>query len=438
MEDHKVLNQVYIDSLSHDGRGIAHINGKIILIENALPDEDVNFIYTRRRNNYDEAKAVEILRPSQDRVTPKCSHFNICGGCSLQHLNQEKQIAYKTKFFHDQMKHFGNLDTINIQTPITGPTWNYRSRARFAVKYVQKKQKLLVGFHEKNGRYVAEINTCPIIHSEISEKISDLSQLISKLSIYNQIPQIEISCGSHAIVLLFRHLQKFSDQDIELLQNFGEKHNFQIYLQPGNMETIHQIAPTLTPNFLSYKLPKQNIEMLFSPIDFTQINQTINQQMVNRVLELLDTNSNEKILDLFCGVGNFTLPLATKCNKIIGIEGNKNAIIRAKQNAKHNSLKNTEFYCADLTKNLIGQPWTQEQYDAILLDPPRTGAQEICKQIRKFNAKKIVYVSCNHATLARDTKELTNNGYKLQNATMVDMFPHTSHIETIAVYVILK
>jgi 23S rRNA (uracil1939-C5)-methyltransferase len=432
MTNNQTLKKTHVESLSHDGRGIAHIDGKIVFLENALPNEQVVFAYVRRHNKFDEAKVVEILQPSPDRVIPKCPHFNICGGCSLQHLNHTKQIFFKTLAFQEQMKHFGNLDTLNILSSITGPIWNYRSRARLSVKYVQKKQKALVGFHEKNGRYVAEITQCPILHMKVSKKILALSNLVVEFSIYNQIPQIEIACGGDVTALLFRHLQKFSDKDIELLQKFGTEHDFQIYLQAGGMETIKLLATNKTPVSLSYKLTKQNIEMFFAPTDFTQINQEINQQMVAHVLALLDAQPTEKVLDLFCGIGNFTIPLATKCNHIIGIEGNKYAIVRAKQNAEYNTIKNTEFYCFDLTKELSAPLWAKQQYDKILLDPPRTGALEICTQIKKFGAKKIVYVSCNHATLARDAKELTNNGYKLQSVCVVDMFPHTSHIETIA------
>ena len=388
MIDSQTLNKIHVESLSHDGRGVAHINGKTIFLENALPDEEVSFVYTKRHNNFDEAKVVEILHPSPDRVTPECPHFSICGGCSLQHLNHTKQISCKTKTFQEQMKHFGNLDTINILPPITGPTCNYRSRARLSVKYVLKKQKVLVGFHEKNGRYIAEITQCPILHVAVSKKILDLSELVAQFSIYNQIPQIEIACGDTVAALLFRHLQKFSDSDIELLKKFGLEHKFQIYLQAGGMETIQPLATNQTPIPLSYKLPEQNIEMLFALTDFTQINQVINQQMVAQALELLDVQPNEKVLDLFCGIGNFTLPLATKCSQIVGVEGNKNAVTSAKQNAEHNNIKNTEFYFADLTKELFALPWAEQQYDKILLDPPRTGAQEICSQIKNLAQKK--------------------------------------------------
>lgn len=432
MSTDQISNKIHVESLSHDGRGIAHVDGKIVFLENALPDEEVSFTYVRRHNKFDEAKAIEIFNPSSDRVIPKCPHFNICGGCSLQHLAHTKQISYKTKIFKEQMAHFGSQDDINILPPIMGAIWHYRSRARFAVKYVQKKQKVLVGFHEKNGRYVAVTDECPILPIAISKKISKLSELVSQFSIYNQIPQIEVACGDNTTALLFRHLQKFSDKDLELLQKFGEEHNLQIYLQSGGMETVEPLIASKTSLPLSYKLQEQNIEMLFVPTDFTQINQSINQQMVTCVAELLETNPNENILDLFCGIGNFTLPLANRCNKIVGVEGNKNSIIRAKQNAIHNNISNAEFYCADLTKELTFSPWSERQYDKILLDPPRTGAKEICSGIKKFGAKKIIYISCNPTTLARDVKELINNDYKLQSARVVDMFPHTTHMEVIA------
>jgi 23S rRNA (uracil1939-C5)-methyltransferase len=433
--DKQVLNNINVESLSHDGRGVAHVDGKAVFLENALPGEEVNCVYTRRRGKFDEAKAVDIIKSSPDRVAPKCPHFNVCGGCKLQHIKHEKQIFYKTKSFQEQMKHFGNQDAVNILSPIIGPVWGYRSRARLSVKYVRKKQKVLVGFHEKSGRYVAEIEGCSILHPAVGEKILELSELISQLSIYNQIPQIEVACGDDIVALLFRHLQALSDKDIELLQKFGDEHGFQIYLQSGGMHTIKPLISNPEPAPLSYKHAQQDIEMLFGLTDFTQINREINQKMVAYVLELLEIQSDEKILDLFCGIGNFTLPIATKCAEVVGVEGGENAIIRAKENAEHNNIKNAEFHCADLTKDLSGLSWAQQKYDKILLDPPRTGAQEICSQIKKFSAKKIVYVSCNHATFARDAKELVSNGYKLQSARMVDMFPHTSHLEIIADFV---
>lgn len=425
------LNKTYIKNLSHDGRGIAHVNGKIVFLENGLPNEEVGFIYTRKHSKFDEGKVVEVFNQSLDRAIPKCKHFGICGGCSLQHLNHAKQISYKIEAFREQMQHFGNLDDINILPPITGPIWNYRSRARLSVKYVQKKQKVLVGFHEKNGRYVAETESCPILHETVAEKIAIISKLVASLSLYNKIPQIEVACGDNVSALLFRHLEVFIEKDLELLKNFGNEYGFHIYLQSGGIESIKSLID-YTSKKLCYQLPKQNIEILFAPTDFTQINQAINQQIVTRVIELLEPNYKDNILDLFCGIGNFTLPLARKCEQITGVEGNKNAIIRAWQNAKHNNINNAKFYCEDLTQNFSESIWVKQKYNKILLDPPRTGAQEICSQIKKLGAKRIIYISCNDATLVRDTKELLQNGYKLQSATVIDMFPHTSHMEIIA------
>lgn len=428
------LQKTKIESLSHDGRGVAHIDGKATFIENALPGEEITFTYTRRHNKFDEAKTVEVLQTSCDRVVPECPHFGVCGGCALQHVDHIKQIEFKINNLKEHFKHFGDTENLNILPPILGSVWHYRSRARLSIKYVQKKQKVLVGFHEKNGRYIAEIDQCPILHETISNKILDLGSLISSLTIYNQIPQVEVACGDNITALLFRHLAPLSDQDLELLAQFGREHNFQIYLQSGGIDTIKLLPLTQELIPLNYKFINHDIEMLFALTDFTQINKEVNQKMVDLVIDLLDIKSQDKILDLFCGIGNFTLPIAKKCGQIVGVEGNNHAIIRAKQNAQHNNIVNAEFYCADLTKDLASEPWAGQKYDKILLDPPRTGAQEICAQIKKFGAKKIVYVSCNHATLARDTKDLIQSGYKLQNVRVVNMFPHTAHIETIAVF----
>jgi len=426
------FEHTHIESLSHDGKGIAHINNKVIFLKNALPNEEVSFNYTSRRNKYNIGEVVEVLKSSPDRVSPICKHYEICGGCSLQHLDHQKQISFKTSVLQEQLKHIGGLETNNILPAIVGPTSGYRNKARLSVKHVQKKQKTLVGFHEKNGIYVTETEECPILHPSVGKKISLLAELISNLSIYQQIPQIEIACGDDTTILVLRNLQNFSASDIELLKKFSDEHQLQIYSQSGGKETVKPIDSNQTTPPLVYKLLDHGIKITFAPTDFTQINPIINAQMVNRVLELLDIQKNEKILDLFCGIGNFTLPIATKCGSVIGVEGSKSAIIQAKQNAENNNIENVEFYCADLTKELSGSTWAQQQYDKILLDPPRTGALEICAQIKKFNAKKIVYVSCNPSTLARDAKEIVKHGYELQNVTLVDMYPHTSHMEIIA------
>ncbi|MBU0744871.1 MAG: 23S rRNA (uracil(1939)-C(5))-methyltransferase RlmD [Gammaproteobacteria bacterium] len=426
------LNHAVIDSMSHEGRGIAHINNKTTFIENALTSEEVNFIYNKQHSKFNTGIAVEILKASSDRVPPICKHFNICGGCTLQHLDHQKQIRFKTSVIQEQLKHIGGIETKNILSPILGPESGYRGKARLSVKYVHKKQKVLVGFHEKNGSYVAEIDGCPILHPSVGERINLLKYMISKLSIYQYIPQIEVACGSEVNALVLRNLQNFSDDDIKIINDFSKEHQLQIYSQSGGMETITPI--TSDPKPLNYKLPKYDLTINFEPGDFTQINHAINLQLVDLVVSLLEIKPEDKVLDLFCGIGNFTLPIATKCSSIVGIEGNKNAVLRAKQNAIFNNINNAEFYTADLTKELSGTPWSEQQYEKVLLDPPRTGAQELCAHIKKFGAKKIVYVSCNPATFARDAKIITEQGYKLENITMADMYPHTSHMETIAIF----
>jgi len=434
----KKINTVNIDSLSHDGRGIAHINNKTLFLENALPEEEVEFVFTKQYSKLSIGKVTTCLKPSSARVTPVCQHYEICGGCSLQHLAHQQQIAFKTKVLQEQLKHIGGLTITseNVLPAIIGPSVGYRSKARLAAKYVQKKQKVLVGFHEKNGAYVVATSECPILKPEVGKKISLLSQLIGSLSIYQHIPQIEIACGDEITALVLRHLQNFSSKDIDLLQEFGAKHQMQFYSQAGGIETVKLITThtASNDNLPSYQLINHGIEIIFTPTDFTQINHHINNQLVNHALELLAINPQEKVLDLFCGIGNFTLPIAKKCQHATGVEGNKNAVARAIQNAQHNNIKNAEFYCSDLTQE-SSDTWQQHQYDKILLDPPRTGAQEICTTIKKFGAQKIVYVSCNPATLARDAKEIVAQGYELQNITLVDMYPHTSHMETVASFV---
>jgi 23S rRNA (uracil1939-C5)-methyltransferase len=425
------ITTAIIESLSHEGRGIAHVNNKITFIENALPGEEVKFIYTKRHSRFDTGTAVEILKPSSKRTTPYCKHYDICGGCVLQHLNHQHQLLFKTKILQEQLKHIAGLDVTNFLPPIIGPNVSYRGKARLAVKYVQKKGKVLVGFHEKNSSHVVATEECEILNPRVGKKIHLLSKLITELSIYQHIPQIEIACGNEVTALVLRNLQKFSDTDIELINKFAKEHQFQIYTQSGGIDSVTLINPEPQEKEIYYNLPNHNIKIFFAPNDFTQINYKINIQLVDYVLKLLEIEPIDKVLDFFCGIGNFTLPIATKCEKVIGIEGNKSAVIRAEQNAEYNKIKNAKFYVADLAKELSQATWDGQQYDKILLDPPRTGAEELCRQIKKFGAKKIVYVSCNPATFARDAKIIVEHGYELQNITLADMYPHTSHAEVI-------
>lgn len=424
-------NTAIISSLSHDGRGITHIDGKTTFVSGALPDEIVTYTYTRRHPSFDEAKCLEILQPSSMRTIPPCPHYTICGGCSLQHLQHQTQLDLKQKVLLEQLEHIGSIKPLHILPPLVGPIYNYRYKARLSVKYVQKKNKVLVGFHEKNGRFIADIQTCPILHEAFSDNITTLSSFVATLDNYQQIPQIEIACGDKDNALVVRHLHEFNANDLAKLQEFATKQNYVIFLQPGGLDSTHCI--THNTDLLSYTSSIGNILLSFKPTDFTQINYHINQKMVSRVTELLAPQSHEKVLDLFCGIGNFTLPLATKCQSCVGVEGNAAAISRANFNTEQNKITNTKFYTFDLSKDYTNQEWATGNYDKILIDPPRTGALECIQLLSKFKAQKIVYVSCNPATLARDCKELKQQGYTMTHAGIIDMFPHTNHVETIAV-----
>lgn len=428
-----MLNRIIINSLTHDGRGIGEINGKKVFLENALPGEEVVFDITKHHSSFDEGKVLEIIKPSEVRQVPKCPHFDICGGCSLQHMSSLAQIAFKQDVLLEQLAHFAGVIPKEVISPIIGPIWSYRNKARLSTKFVSKKNKVLVGFHEKQGRFIADLQSCAILHPAIGEKLVELAQLISSLSIYQFIPQVEIAIGDNFKALIFRILKDANSEDIEKLLKFGKEFGFVIYLQPNGNNSIFAITE-IPDDLLSYTLTDLDIKLFFQPTDFTQVNQEINKQMVARVLELLGPKPDEQILDLFCGLGNFTLPIAKYCGKIVGVEGDSQMVMRAKTNAHYNKIINAEFYKADLTKDLASEPWARQKFNKILLDPPRTGAFEVVANIEKFQAKKIVYVSCNPATLARDAKELSRQGYELIKVGVMDMFPHTKHVEAIAVF----
>jgi 23S rRNA (uracil1939-C5)-methyltransferase len=421
-----------ITSLSHDGRGIAHIDGKITFIKGALLGEKVSITYLKKHSKYDEAKVDQIFEAAKERVTPPCSHFGNCAGCSLQYLDSNAQLAFKEQLLLTQLQHLGGVQPEIILPPLTGPTLGYRRKARLSVKYVQQKNKVLVGFHEANGRYIAEMTHCSILDTRIGEKIHLLAELIQALSIYMQIPQIEIACGDEVVALVIRVLSEPTPEDKELITKFAIEQQLQIYLQPGGPETVALFADPFKKE-MSYKIAAENIEFKFQATDFIQVNAAINQKMVAKVLEILEPQADETILDLFCGLGNFTLPLARHAKEVIGVEGEHSSVKRAKENALYNKISNVSFYTANLAEENFSAPWLKQKFSKILLDPPRTGAKEIIKLIANLGATKIVYVSCNPATLARDLKELIAEGYVLKKTGVLDMFPHTSHVESIAV-----
>lgn len=425
-----------ITSLSHDGRGIATINNKKAFINGALPNETVTYNITRKRSSYYEAEVDEILVAAPERAKPPCMHFGLCGGCSLQHMSLDLQLTFKQNTLLDQLKRFGNVEPQQILAPLNAKTQGYRRKARLGAKFVIKKEKLLVGFRERASRYLADLSECEVLETQVGKHFNDLRELIYSLSIYQHIPQVEVAIGDHQVALVFRHLEPMTSEDENKLIAFGQRFHFHIYLQPNSPQPIHQVWPLEKPERLTYTLPDYQLEFLFHPLDFTQINLELNRSMVKQAIELLDLNENDTVLDLFCGIGNFTLPIAKHAKLVTGIEGSEEMVTRAKTNATHNKLDNVEFYVTNLMEpERSSSEWINRSYDKILLDPPRAGAKEILPYLAKIAAKKIVYISCNPATLARDAGELVHlYGYRLCQTGMMNMFPHTSHIEAMAVF----
>lgn len=422
-----------IERLNHEGRGVAHINGKTVFVEGGLPGEQVTVDQVRKHRRFDEGIAIQVeVSPSPLRVTPPCPHFHICGGCSLQHMAPHAQLAHKEQVLLEQFSHFGNLKPNCILPPLTGPTLAYRRKARLSVKYVAKKNTVLVGFREKNGRFVAQLQECPVLSPPLNKLITPLRDLVFDLEIREQIPQIEVAVAENTTALVLRHLVELSPHDIDRLTAFANERSLQLYTQAASANSIQPLLEPTLP--LQYTLPFYGITFQFHPLDFIQINAALNQRMVEKAIELLQPQKEDSILDLFCGLGNFTLPLATRCRTVTGVEGDADLIQRAQHNAALNSIQNALFFSSDLTHDIQNEPWFRP-YNAILLDPPRTGALEIIKQLAEIPTKRVVYVSCNPATLARDAGELVHQqGYTLEAVGVLDMFPHTAHVESIALF----
>ena len=423
-----------IESLSHDGRGIARLDGKTTFIDNALPGEQVFFQYTFMRRKFDEGRAVEILDPSPDRVTPPCAHSLICGGCSLQHLDPAVQIQRKQAVLAEQLEHFGGLRPDRWLEPLTGPVTGYRGKARLGVKYVDAKGDTLVGFREKRNSLIADLAQCEVLIPEVGHRFRDLRALINGLDCRRRLPQIEVARGDDAVALVFRHLDPLSPADQDALVAFCRENGLQCYLQPGNESTVHRVWPEEGEERLYYRHPQADVEMAFHPSDFTQVNAEINRRMVPLALDLLEVEAHHQVLDLFCGLGNFTIPAARRAAGVVGVEASNAMVRRGYENARRNRLENVAFHAWDLDSEPKGQPWARQRYERVLLDPPRSGALEMVRMMPQFGAEKLVYVSCNPATLARDAGELVAKGYRLSEAGVMDMFPHTAHVESIAVF----
>ncbi|MES9993951.1 MAG: 23S rRNA (uracil(1939)-C(5))-methyltransferase RlmD [Candidatus Thiodiazotropha sp.] len=423
-----------IESLTQDGKGVTHIEGKATFVYGSLPGEQVRFLYTGRKRSYDEGRVVEVLTPSAQRVEPRCSQFGICGGCSLQHQKPEAQVASKQQALLDALKHIGKVVPGTILPPLVGESvWGYRRKARLGVRYVPKKGGTLVGFRERGSSFVADIDRCHILHPKVGDLLPALSALIDQLSIRDQIPQIEMAMGDDDCILIFRMLSPPSEEDLMKLAVFAPRHELAIYLQEGGPETIRPLDFAANP--LSYSLPEFDLRFDFLPNDFTQVNSEINRKMVARAISLLELEADDRVLDLFCGLGNFTLPLARTAAHVTGVEGDSGLVARARENALRNAIDNVSFYTANLYETLENEPWLLQSFNKVLLDPPRSGAQEVLEHLPKLGVERIVYVSCYPGTLARDAGILvTEYGYRLLSTGVMDMFPHTAHVESIALF----
>ena len=428
---------IEITKLSHDGRGVARDNaGKAIFIDGVLPGEHVEYTITRSKRRFSEGVATEITNPSAQRVVAKCAHFLTCGGCSQQHISSEAQLASKQQSLIEQLEHFGQVRPANIAQPLTGPLWGYRNKARLGVRYVIKKSKVLVGFRERYKNYLAELDQCEILNPKIGLLITPLKQLISTLAAYAEIAQVEVAVGDERMALIFRNMVVLTDDDKQKLIDFAAQHDFDLYLQPGKPETIYKLWPKDGIERLHYELPDYNLKLAFYPLDFTQINPALNRKMIAQAIAWLQLNSDDRVLDLFCGLGNFTLAMATIAAQVTGVEGATTMVERGDENARLNNISNVDFHAADLTGEHQNATWARKNhYTKLLLDPPRTGAAEILPLIYGLGVSMILYVSCNPATLARDSGILTQQyGYKLANIGIMDMFPHTLHVEIMALF----
>lgn len=425
--------EVSIDDLSHDGRGVATLDGKKIFIHGALPGERISARLTERKRNYDEGETLEVLVASEHRIEPRCPHFGQCGGCSLQHLDGAQQIVAKQNTLLQNLERIGKVAPDLVWDPIVGPPWNYRRKARLSVRYVHKKGRVLVGFRERYGRFVADMQECHVLDERIAVRLTELSELIFSMDARSTIPQLEVACGDDCCALVFRHLEPLSQEDQDRLRDFARGSGIAVLLQSKGPDTIKSLEPESLE--LSFRIPGFGIEMFFEPLDFVQVNASINQAMISRVVELLDPAADDRILDLFCGLGNFTLPLSTRAAEVVGIEGEKSLVERATENAARNGLKAAHFYAADLNEDPGSAPWLKNPYDKVLVDPPRSGAEFILPHIAASGARRVVYVSCHPASLARDAGILVQNyGFRLLGAGVMDMFPHTGHVESIALF----
>lgn len=422
-----------ITDISHEGRGVAHVDGKTVFIDDALPGEVVEWQRLKRNRNFDEGRLLRVIEPSPDRVEPHCAHFGVCGGCVLQHLSGERQLEFKQRQLTEALVRIGKVTSDEILPPLQSAVWNYRRRARLAARWVPKKNRTVVGFRERATPYIADLKRCEVLQAPIDRLIEPLSALITALSVRNRVPQIEVAAADNALALVIRVLEPLTEADMQLIREFGTAHSVQMFLQPGGYETVAPLDATVAP--LEYRLPAFDITLQFQPTDFVQVNGPLNQQMIERAVTMLALAPTDRVLDLFCGLGNFSLPLARRAGQVVGVEGEAGLVARARANAERNGLTNAQFFTANLADESIASASWAGKFDKVLLDPPRAGAKEVLPVVAKSGARTVLYVSCHPGSLARDAGILVHaHGYKLRSAGVMDMFTHTAHVESIALF----
>jgi len=424
-----------VESIDHEGIGVAHVDGKVVFIEGAVTGERVAFTRRRSRGHFDLGTMTQVLRPSAQRAVPRCRYFGICGGCAMQHVEASAQVAAKQRVLEDNLARLGKVVPEQVLPPITGALWGYRNRARLSIHYVAKKGGVLVGFHERRSSLVADTWSCEVLAPHVSALIPALREMFTAMKIRDRVPQLEVAVGEDVTVFVLRHLEPIPDEDAARLRAFADAHGIQWWLQPKGPETAHPWYP-MEAQALDYALPEFGVRLRYRPTEFTQVNAGVNRVLVKRAVGMLDPQPGERVGDLFCGLGNFTLPLATRGAFVVGMEGSNSLVERARENARLNGLESaTEFIAYDLYADAEGALKRLGPVDKLLIDPPRDGAVDICKAIGDDGPSRIVYVSCSPGTLARDAGVLVNvKGYRLVQAGVVNMFPHTGHVESIALF----
>jgi 23S rRNA (uracil1939-C5)-methyltransferase len=419
-----------IVDLTHDGVGVADVDGRRLFVADALPGERVEIVLRKRRRKLQEADLVRVLEASPARVQPECKYFGRCGGCALQHLEHWSQVELKQRVVAEALKRIGGVEPREWLPPVVSEPWHYRRRARLGVKYVAGKNRVLVGFRERAGPYITDMLGCPVLVPPVDGLLGELAELIEKSSVRERLPQIEVAVADGVVALVFRVLAEPSAADTEEFRAFGARHDIDLYWQRGGPGTI---VPMTRARPLTYELREHGLTFEFLPTDFVQVNAAVNAELVSTAVRLAEVQPADRVLDLFCGLGNFSLPLAQRAATLLGVEGDAGLVARAVRNAARNGVHNARFVTADLMAP--GWSFYREPWDVVVLDPPRTGAEGPVAELDSSGVRRVVYVSCHPATLARDARALVEkHGFTLRAARVFDMFPHTHHVEALALF----